>query len=252
MQKDYLSNLKSIYKDFYSDDGKCPYYEMCSKNIPATKYAFDYSTKVGTEYGKHNLPKVLFIGQEGTQMHNEFSLPVDSLVNVSKYHYPRTLWSLTKIYTGENVDISELNQEKYLKYLKTLALTNYYKCAFFKEATTNIERDSGLYHTAAMKKNCYKLLINEIKSLEPDLIVVQGRFTNRYFWNEMDNCFGDGKELYISEDKKTELYEQRKNGKSIYILYSFHPAARGNSWIKHQSDLENAIDKFREVYNNRL
>lgn len=249
LYSDYLTELKTVYENFYSDDGKCPYYEMCSKNMAATKYSFDYTTRVGVEYGKYDLPRVLFIGQEGTEKHNEFFPPADSLENVSKYHYPRTLWTLTKIYTDENINASDLNKEEYTKYLKTLSLTNYYKCAFFKNIPKNINQDSGLYHTTAMKKNCHKLLLDEIAVLKPDLIVVQGRFTNKYFWNELNELFGIGKEIYINKDKKIELYEHRKNNKVIFVLYSFHPAAMGNTWIKYKSDLETAIESFHKEYN---
>ena len=249
LYNDYLTELKKVYENFYSDDGKCPYYEMCSKNIAVTKYSFDYTTRVGVEYGKYDLPRVLFIGQEGTDKHNEFFPPADSLDNVSKYHYPRTLWTLTKIYTGENINASDLKKEVYTKYLKTLSLTNYYKCAFFKSKPKNINLNSGLYHTSDMKLNFYKLLLSEIEILQPDLIVVQGQFTNKYFWNGLNYNFGKGSLIYINSNKKIELYKHQNKNRTIYIIYSYHPAGRSGRWVTYKSDLETAIESFRKEYN---
>ena len=96
-----------------------------------------------------------------------------------------------------------------------------------------------------MKENCYHLLEKEIDVLEPDIVIIQGKFTPEAFWS----AYGTGERILGNKSAKDDtisLYRYKdKKEKPFYILYSYHPGyfrAWGGELLK---DLKSIIADFR-------
>lgn len=247
MAKDYeqyKSELKTAYADFYSN-GICPHFSECSKGMEKPKIICDYAARIGKNYGKNGYPKVLMVGKESTEQHTNLREPMYTIKGASRLHYPGTLYTLALILKGIESKISSENDLKELEPLLTyFCLTNYYKCAF----ADTPEKVRGLKQSAKMKKHCPQLLLKELDILEPDLIVIQGRFTNKCFHKELDRLYPaeaeKGKLIWKNKNCKIELYKHIMRDKPFYILYSYHPAA--SKWNNELADLKTAISKFRD------
>lgn len=235
----YINELDAVYKKHYCNENKCSCYSECSNGMPNPKIECDYSTRVGVNYADCS-PKVMMIGQESLNPHYEHNIPTESLEEDSNNHYRKTLFTLAKIISGEEPDGYSINDlKKYNELLTKFCLTNYFKCAF----TNDKSKAHGLKHNKAMKKNCCQLLLEEINVLEPDLLVVQGKFTTKDFWNKLEK---NGYELiWANNNKNISLYKYEYNGKPLYVLYSYHPSAYGK-WYETKDDLMCAIDEFRK------
>ena len=243
----YNYELKRAYDLFYSQNGKCPCFEQCSAKMEKPKIQFDRATRVGVNYGSGKYPKVLMLGQEGTNSHTTFEEPCRSLKGASRQHYPKTLYTLAMILKREQPkswaqDDLKIYEELFTHY----ALTNYFKCAFSDDP----DKVNGLPHNKSMKDNCFNLLLKEIDVLEPDLLVVQGKFTTQAFWDSLDRVYDKGVRLWGNKTAETDtisLYQHKLNGKPFYILYSYHPAAV-SLWSRTLNDLKTAIEHFHRAY----
>ena len=243
----YVRELKEVYKSFYSQNGSCPYFEKCSENMQNPKIKFDLSARVGVNYGSGKYPKVLMLGQEGTSCHNEFVPPYCSLDGASSQHYPKTLYTLAMLLKNEEPEsFARKDLIAYEDLFTHYALTNYFKCAFADDAG----RVNGLKHNSSMKNNCYKLLLRELDVLTPELMVVQGKFTTKAFWDSLDQCYCKGVRIWGNKTSLTDtvsLYQHKMNGKSFYVLYGYHPASIPH-WNATLNDLKAAIKHFSSVY----
>lgn len=246
-QNDYVMEITEVYKKFYSNNAMCPYFESCSKNMERVKIKCDFATRIGCNYGQtKSIPKVMVLGQESVSEHRYHNEPVYSLEEASNEHYRKTLYTLAMIYEGivpKGYSILEL--QEYEKWLKYFCLTNYYKCAFSDEC----EKVNDLEHSKAMKDNCYKLLLDEIETLCPDLLLIQGKFITSKFENALDAKFGQGICLWQNKNKNASvaIYKRRFNNNDFYLITSYHPSAYGY-WANTQKDLKTAIDVFRREY----
>ena len=72
MKRDYyVSRLESLYKEYYGNGG-CQFFSECEKGI-SEKCTFRFDkAKVGAKYGKKpEIPKIVFVGLEGRNRHQE-------------------------------------------------------------------------------------------------------------------------------------------------------------------------------------
>lgn len=238
----YVKDLELVYKKFYCDNGICPHFSECSTNMEKPKFKCDYATRVGAHYGDAKY-KVVIVGQESKEDHRKLVPPVSKLEEAHNEHYRKTLYTLAMILNGEQPDnCSQENLKKYEKLLTHFCLTNYFKCAFSDDPNKN----QNLDHSKAMKENCYKLLLEELRVLEPDLLVVQGRDTTENFGTAPDKAFKKGERIWGNKNDKISLYKHTLNEKPFFILYSYHPSSL--QWNSTKDDLKEAIDKFREQY----
>ena len=217
---DYIAELNRMYQEHYRN-GKCPYYSKCfSSAVGPSKFEFDYAAKVGADYGKPGIPKVLIVGQEGKSGHTETGKTSES-IEQNNEHYRKTLYTLALL-LGDTKPASfsanDLKSSEEL--LKKFCLTNYYKCAL---QGNDSRACRSLPHTKEMKGNCHVILEKEIEILEPDLVIIQGKFTPKAFWN----AFGEGKRIAgnrTEADDTLSLYRYDPEGKKpFYIIYSYHP-----------------------------
>ena len=244
----YISELDTLYlEETYCKNGCCPFFQQCSENMERPKIKCDYATRVGENYGQGNYPKVVIMGQESVHYHNEHMPPAQSLKDANNEHYRKTLYTLAMCLKGIQPKAYSVKALKNYEFLLThYCLTNYYKCAFSDDK----DKVNGLDHSKSMKENCYKILLKELDILEPDLLVVQGKFTTRHFWDSLDERYGEGKRIWGNYEKETDtisLYQHTMNKKPFYVLYSYHPSAI-HYWSKTKRDLKTAIDAFRNRF----
>ena len=214
---DYIADLNKMYQEHYRD-GKCPYYSECfASAVGPSKFEFDYAAKVGEDYGKPGFPRVLIVGQEGKTGHTEAGKT--SLENND--HFRKTLYTLALLFNETkpaSFSINDLENSEEL--LKRFCLTNYYKCALLG---SDSQACRNLPHTKEMKENCHVILEKEIKILEPDVVIIQGKFTPKAFWE----AFGEDKRIAGNRtelDDTISLYRYNPEGKKpLYIIYSYHP-----------------------------
>ena len=221
---DYKAILDEMYRKHYTG-GRCPYYDECFASVESgPKFTFDYAAKVGVKYGEPGSPKILIVGQEGKIGHKEVGETTESIDpknGANNDHYRKTLYTLALLF-GKDTPLSYANADlvTHEDLLQRFCLTNYFKCAI----SGNSENDCrGLPHTQAMKNNCYHLLEKEIDALEPDIVVIQGKFTPPPFWS----VYGEGVRINGNRTRKNDtlsLYRyNHKTKKPFYILYSYHP-----------------------------
>lgn len=239
----YIYKLKQVYTAFYSNNGMCPFFKQCSANMEKAKIMCDYSARVGVNYGSGKYPKVLMLGQEGINVHTVFEEPCRYLAEASRQHYPKTLYTLALILMGEQPKSwARKDLIIYEELFTHYTLTNYYKCAF----SNDLGKVNGLKHNDSMNGNCFKLLLKEIDVLEPDLLVVQGKFTTQAFWSALDQTYDKGVCIWKNKTDTVELYRHQLNGNPFYMLYSYHPASP--QWSNNLNDLKTAIEFFNRAY----
>lgn len=247
----YEQELKWAYASFYSDNGLCPYFEQCSAGMEKPKIRCDFATRVGVHYGNGRYPKVVMLGQEGTHGHSTFEEPCRSLDGTSRQHYPKTLYTLAMILKREQPrSWAREDLRIYEELLTHYALTNYFKCAFSDDP----DKVNGLQHNESMEDNCFKLLLKELDVLEPDLLIVQGKFTTQSFWKALDQTYDKGFRVWGNKTAQTDtisLYQHKLNEKSFYILYSYHPAGISQWWSRTLNDFKTAIEHFCRAYDLR-
>ena len=232
-----IAELNELYRRHYCKDGTCPCLADCRSGMGPKKFLCDYATRVGENYGQH-FPKVVVLGQEGHNYHSEHTLPVDDIRNENNLHYRRTLYTLVKLFTWKEPDNeSTAALKQYNKCLTEFCLTNYYKCAF---APSN-KPVSKLKHSEAMQEHCGILLLDELNLLQPDLLIVQGKFVPSWLW---DKLIDQEAVLYQNKNASVALYRHR-NDPGRYVLDSYHPTGCGGWWLKTKQDLMNALCKFR-------
>jgi len=244
----YIEELNCAYREFYCN-GVCKHFDECSKGMESPKIKCDHATRVGKNYGKDGYPKVIVVGKESINKHESFVSP-SLLDDASNEHYRKTLFTLALALKGDTPKgFGKHDLEEHKDLLTYFSLTNYYKCAFSDDP----DKISGLASNDRMKHNCYKLLLKELEILEGDLVIIQGKFTDKFFWNALNALYPcenkAGKLIWKNQNGKIELYKHTMRERPFYILYSYHPAGKGGWWMKTLDDLKMAILKFREEFN---
>lgn len=248
--KDYKNELEKMYSQIYSCEGKCKCFDECSKNMPNGKEINCCKLKLGNDYGK-GIPKIMFVGKEGVNSAQKIESPQKvSEARHNNSHYFGTI--LTLAYMLKKIDgnmfVKENKSQEFLSnfdYLcSKMCLTNYYKCAFRDDDKNHNIRTNG-----KMKKHCPIILAREIETLKPNIIIIQGKFTTRQFYeNELlkicktiqKNPIYKSSRFYISVDK----YEYVDSKEPLYIIWSYHPSSHGH-WDSSLKELKSAIDAIK-------
>ena len=243
---DYIAALDQMYQEHYCG-GICPYYDVCFASTEVNpKFKFDYAAKVGANYSNNSKVKVLVVGQEGKNGHTRTG-KTEERIEQDNEHYRKTLYTLALILCKDTPKgFSKEALRPYEKLLKNFCLTNYYKCAIQKG---NAYACRDLPHTQTMRANCYRILVKEIDILEPDIVIIQGKFTPESFWAAYEN----GKRIdgnKTEENDSISLYRYtHKNGKPFYVLYGYHPCYY-QAWSGDLLDnFKKMIVKFLEMHN---
>lgn len=247
----YTEKLEELYKRVYP----CSRFSECSKNgkncVPGCGHKF-YKAKLGKDYGKADGTKIMFVGKEATDDCGDMSLysieePSDiATCPHNNYHYFKTIYTAAILAnkTPRAPDRKDLLEFGNLRH--SFCLTNFYKCAF--KVNTN---NHNIKTNPAMSKSCGTILLREIEVLQPDIIVIQGKFTNRLFWNGLETLSQKrfGKDLWKSNSCKISVSQYKyNNGKEFCVIWSYHPCAFGNKWEKTLDEFEKALHVAKQQF----
>lgn len=132
------------------------------------------------------------------------------------FHIKGTLLTLQRIFGIESEYV-------YASY----ALSNLLRCAFQRRSTA--KNTSDLQDTPTMRQNCMAYLVDEIRILEPTLIIAQGSWavdSKRSFISQLEKGFGHATCIMKNRNQKYGLYEFSE----FMCITSHHPARFGN-WL---------------------
>lgn len=139
------------------------------------------------------------------------------------FHIRGTLLTLQRIFGVESEYV-------YASY----ALSNVLRCAFQKRNIA--ENTTGLQDTPTMRQNCMGYLADEIRILEPTLIITQGSWavdSKRSFISQLEKSFGHTTCIMKNRvNQKYGLYEFSESEFKFMCITGHHPA-RLNIWRKN-------------------
>lgn len=252
MTNKYGTMLEDIYDhDYYNNvnncECKCKFYNECKNNMPDGGFR-SCKAKIGNNYGKNKNPKIMFIGKEGVSPSNGIDEPAKvSSVEATNHHYFRTIYTAILLLTGidikaDNINKTFLSKEEYDNLRHDFCLTNYFKCVFKEEDQTS---RSGIKTNHCMNNNCSEILINEIKALRPDIIIIQGKFSGSSFYGQdglLSFCDCQKDKTFIKGKIKIELtqYQYKDSKDQFYVLWGYHPCAWGDLW-------KNTLDLYKQA-----
>ena len=242
-----------ITKQIYTDSFKCPHFEECSGSMePNNKLKF-YRTRIGSKYDEEQI-KILVVGQEDVGEGKKYTCCEPCTMEEAGYnpHYLKTFYTVAQILLTidelPNDYTKDIRQEKFEELRHRFAITNYYKCVF-----SNNDNNSRVAHSSVMEKNCSNHLIEEIKMLKPDIVILQGK-SHKTFWNQIEYTEVEKTKRIFSinnNDYELGLYEAIINDKKTYIVDSYHPTTRGNIWGKTSEYLAELLRMAKELCNGK-
>lgn len=239
---DKTRNRWKILNNYYNVEGlnacsfHCSHYSECKESQKNSNIIKQFSG--GTcalmplyDISYNRIPlRILVIGKETAYMKNaeygtskdfhDNTLNVLNCINWYKKnnHIKGTLMTLQYIFNTK----SEYVYSSY-------ALTNLLRCSF--QDSSRAESVSSVHDTKLMRDNCYCHLINELKILEPTLVIAQGEWSvkNGGLVDVLKHNYdGDVKCIMKNKTDKYGLYQVS----NFMCITSHHPAILGN-WIKN-------------------
>lgn len=230
---DYVEELKKMYKEYYTESGKCRHFSECKKDAKKAECFTCDKALVGKNYGekydeKIEIPKIVFVGLEGLNGHKEIK-PTDDTCDNAPYnpHYKGVRYVLAYLlspFIGKERPDSVLkrNLKNYTNTTKYFALLNCYKCAFGN-------KPRGRFHTSSMEENCQEILFREIEILEPDIVVFQVKSEKpKGFTENLNKKFNCGaKENLICGNENTGAFRcSFPSGKRFIWIWTYHGSGR--------------------------
>lgn len=226
-----------IDEKIYNAENECPYYKECSDSmLPCENKLKFYRTRIGSNYDNEPI-KILVVGQEDVGRNKEYECCEPCTMADAGYnpHYLKTFYTVSQILLSKDElpkDYSkDIRQEKFEELRHRFAITNYYKCAF-----SNNDNNSRVAHSSVMEKNCSSHLIEEIKMLKPDIVILQGK-SHKTFWKSFDYSTEycnyvnvNGKNYELGLYKTSSIKDVNK---TVYIVDSYHPTSHG-IWEKDE------------------
>ena len=212
--------LDAAYKRYRFDKQQCTYCSECHKVPQDWKLKLqNQHAQVGTDYPQSE-PKIVFVGLEGLSGVTEVEPPSSTAYNphfkgvrfVAEY----ILNSVSDKPVPVNALKGSLKAVQSDEYTDRIALVNMYKCAF----NNSRNNAKGLYHSEGMKKNCQKILLDEIEILKPDVLVIQIKSgIPDGFIEAFEERFGKSEE--IVEHGWTSAY----NHNDMIVVWTYHGSA---------------------------
>lgn len=260
MKKNYYDELSDELSKMYSEkyfccNGVCKFYSECSKKQNLENISFRQDrVKLGKNYG-NGVPRILFVGIEGLHYGStdlDSNLIVNRISNPAgkeavNPHYNGVKYILGYLLASEHNNTNKVGKNicsEYDKYTDRFALTNFYKCAFPKQK----KQVSGLPHKKAMQQYCQQILIDEIKILEPEIIIIQAANWPKNLWDNLRREFNfDDESIYGDWDKdRIALYRSSQSKNSVFLLSTYHGACRKFKSIKYITKVNKALDLIIE------
>lgn len=231
------NKLKRYYEihRLNADKFKCKYFASCEKsqtNRVQNQYkggTAGLSPFYDVKY-KGKSVRVLVVGKESgykpsekygtTPNFNARSMAILKLIYGGRNnHIQGTLDTLKRIF---KVDTNYI----YASY----ALSNAFRCAF--QGEDKITHRTAVRDTVQMSNNCFEYLVEEIKILEPTVLITQGGWSIQPFVQRLASTlcstFKPLNILKISQDREYGLYEFPK----FMCITSHHPSRLGQ-WRKN-------------------
>ena len=262
---DYKRALADMYaSEFYTDDGKCKFYNECKSSVdtPECKFCSD-KANFGELYGEDpSIPRIVVVGLEGLGKQGIVSEIEKPSLSAYNSHYKGVRYVLAYL-------LSEwLAKEKPTNSLKAVlqtysdetiskyVLLNCYKCAFK-------DKSQGLPHTNSMMKNCVNILLREIEILKPEILIIQvvsGR--PEQLTELLSNRYGYDNNKPIIGGDHTGLYKMRipDNEADTLVLWTYHgsgsPIKDNRAWTNDngkgcryiKGELNGVLDRTIEEY----
>jgi len=237
--------LLTLYKNYYCENGICKLYKICSQQAVTdglvNGYNSSFAAMVGDNYDiivNGKAIRILIVGKEG-RFKNECSNSLFSPKRLIGFldegkvnlHYRETYKMLCEMlnYNWVNNSIEDTNKFLYKQdsVLTCFALTNMYRCAFKEHS----EQVSNIKNYPEQTKNCLEILKEEIKILEPTIIILQkSGFT-------ADDISPDSTEIF-----ETIYYS---NALKAYIIESIHPRNYGKWYNDGYPKFSKAVSRLR-------
>jgi len=250
-----VSKLEVALKTYYKKHGisalnfKCPHFKKCKSDC--AKFSTAKEANLGVKYGRQGVPKLLFLSldpgyssakpkNKTLQKVREIDLNAD--LKISNIHWRRTLefaWVVllglkdtmnlklsSDVTNNASIPFKELYQTGKAKaILPYIAHTNSAKCSMQKEGKK--QADARLF------TNCREYILGEIRLLDPDILVTQGKFAHRV----IDKAITEGKIRPVNKGRTISGAEYKVNGtytKTDYqeIVFTDRPEKR-LIWIRH-------------------
>lgn len=246
--------LKDQYKahGLSADDFRCKSFSECSlSQKPGTKKQYAGGTAClmpfyDVEYNGKEV-RVLVIGEETGYMANTKYGTFDNLDIHQRTILNCTNWrGKTNHIKGTLITLQRLFEVETEYIYASFALSNLLRCAF--QLATNMNSVSKVTDTPIMRRNCLNYLIDEIKILEPTLIIVQGSWAlggQTPFITRLSQSLGTTATLLKgNKDNKYGLYKLN----FFMCITTHHPSLYGR-WIANWSNdsLWPMIDYLKET-----
>ena len=249
------SKLEVALKTYYRKHGisalifNCLHFKKCKSDC--AKFSTAKEANLGVKYGQRGVPKLLFLSldpgyssakpkNKTLQKVREIDLNAD--LKTSNIHWRRTLefaWVvLLRLKNTLNLKLSsdvtrnastpfdELYRNGEAKaILPYIAHTNSAKCSMQNEGKK--QADARLF------TNCREYILGEVRLLDPDILVTQGKFAHRV----IDKARKEGKIRPVNNERTISGAEYKVNGtytKTDYqeIVFTDRPEKR-IIWIRH-------------------
>ena len=238
--------LEVMYAEFYNGKlGQCRFYEDCAcglVNENPNGYRFSYAALVGSHYdlsltANNKNIRILFVGKEGRSGNSKLDTPVRlsdfSLEKKVNLHYRETYKMLCEMlgYNWKNGKCKD--KFKFLNKpdanLACYALTNLYRCAFKK----NDDDVRNIPNSDAQKERCLSILREEIRILEPTVIVLQKGDLHA------EMIAGDAEPV----DSAIGLFYSKKS--DAHILETIHPSNYGKWYRTYKPRFTKAVNYLK-------
>lgn len=228
--------LKRYYeiKGLNADNFNCKHYAACEKSQPNGVHnqykggTAGLSPFYDVKY-KGKEVRVLVVGKESAYTPAESYGTTNNFIDRSKALLERINGARNPHIEGTLITLKKIFQVKTKYIFASYALSNALKCAFQIKNKMNkrTTRDN-----VQMKNNCFEYLVEEIKILEPTVLITQGSWSTYPFVNKLSIALGSTFKphtiLKISQDREYGLYKFPK----FMCITSHHPS-RLAQWEKN-------------------
>ena len=240
----YRTSIKGLYSSLgiiptARKDFKCCFYKECSKPERTGDWLY-----VGADYGEASISgkktKILFVAMDGGGVVPEYSEEQrfedaqsvwhGAVENPGNPHMSGVHLIMKKLVDEENPSI----------FANQLALTNSVKCTKY----TKVMKTTS---TSVMIGNCSNHLLEEIKCLEPNLIITQGSFPKRSVTYRLKL---NGPPIYRFPNSEGRGVAEIFKSEEWLVLATPHPARlKGMSWNERRlpTFFNDAIQKGKEI-----
>lgn len=263
----YSAELKQklnqeIYSKFYcSQDGECKYFSVCKKRLrnKIPKHKCD-RVRIGKNYGQPGIPKIMCLGIEGickNEQLNERQVLQDFLPpskDASNPHYNGVIYVLKYILSHYLKDcqkpdpkICKNDGNKNSNITDLFVLSNFYKCAFVP--ADDPEKTTALSHTKGMRMHCQEILMEEIRIIKPDVLIVQSAQWPNGLWQNMKDRFHfENAVLGFGKNEETSVFMGDIDRQPMILVCTYHGAYRkfkNREYI--ETELNPVLDKAIEL-----